>query len=168
MTKNWLQPDWETGSTLPNVPLRHLKELGIRALILDVDGTLLSGRNVELDLAVINWINSAKKDYKIHLLSNNPSKKRISAVANQIKVPYAFSAGKPRRNSLQPSIEFFDLESSKIAIIGDRLFTDVLAGNRAGIYTVLVRPVGMNGDPANKLIQILEKGIAFLLKGIKR
>ena len=28
-----------------------------------------------------------------------------------------------------------------MALIGDRLFTDVLAGNRLGLYTVLVRPI---------------------------
>ena len=27
-----------------------------------------------------------------------------------------------------------------LAIIGDRIFTDILAGNRFGIYTILVKP----------------------------
>ena len=32
-------------------------------------------------------------------------------------------------------------------MIGDRLFTDVLCGNRMGLYTVLVRPVRDDGKP---------------------
>jgi hypothetical protein len=34
-----------------------------------------------------------------------------------------------------------------VALVGDRLFTDVLAGNRLGLFTVLVKPIGPEGLP---------------------
>ncbi len=51
-----------------------------------------------------------------------------------------------------------------MAIIGDRVFTDVLAGNRLGLYTVLVRPLGVDGKPsANNNFQKLEKLLASFM-----
>ena len=38
-----------------------------------------------------------------------------------------------------------DLPADRVAMVGDRLFTDVLCGNRLGLYTVLVRPVRLDG-----------------------
>ena len=33
------------------------------------------------------------------------------------------------------------LPPQQIAMVGDRLFTDVLAGNRLGMFTILVKPM---------------------------
>jgi predicted HAD superfamily phosphohydrolase YqeG len=34
-----------------------------------------------------------------------------------------------------------DLPYEQVAMVGDRLFTDVLAGNRLGLFTILVEPL---------------------------
>ena len=39
------------------------------------------------------------------------------------------------------------MPASEVAIVGDRVFTDVLAGNRLGLFTVLVKPVDAMGRP---------------------
>ena len=53
-----------------------------------------------------------------------------------------------------------------MAIIGDRIFTDIIVGNRCNIYTILVNPVNKEGnrDEDNKLIRI-EKYIANIIRG---
>jgi HAD superfamily phosphatase (TIGR01668 family) len=38
-----------------------------------------------------------------------------------------------------------NLPVEQVAMVGDRLFTDVLAGNRLGMFTILVEPMA---DPA--------------------
>jgi hypothetical protein len=62
-------------------------------------------------------------------------------------VPFTTSAGKPRRSALRRVVAELDLPHAKVAIVGDRVFTDVLAGNRLGLYTVLVKPVDAHGQP---------------------
>ena len=50
-----------------------------------------------------------------------------------------------------------DLPADQVALVGDRVFTDVLAGNRLGLFTVLVRPIDPNGDPCrHDQVQSLE------------
>jgi predicted HAD superfamily phosphohydrolase YqeG len=37
-----------------------------------------------------------------------------------------------------------------VALIGDRVFTDVIAGNRLGLFTVLVKPIDPQGQPCRR------------------
>jgi HAD superfamily phosphatase (TIGR01668 family) len=83
----------------------------------------------------------------LHLFSNNPSRSRIGAVAEQLGVTFTTSAGKPRRAPLRRVLEELAMPAGEVAIVGDRVFTDVLAGNRLGLYTVLVKPVNAEGRP---------------------
>jgi HAD superfamily phosphatase (TIGR01668 family) len=142
-----LQPNLVAPGTLAELPLHQLLAQGIRALVLDVDRTLLPRRGSELPPAVEAWLRRAQQTLPLHLFSNNPSRSRIGAVADQLGVSYTTSAGKPRRGPLRRVIERLDLPNSQVAIVGDRVFTDVLAGNRLGLYTVLVKPVNPEGEP---------------------
>ena len=52
-----------------------------------------------------------------------------------------------------------------IAIIGDRIFTDIIVGNRCNIQTILVKRLSKNGLPIElNLTLILEKMISNFLK----
>ena len=58
-------------------------------------------------------------------------------------------------------MESLDLKPEQIAMVGDRVFTDVLAGNRLGLYTVLVRPLSADGTPCrHDRVQVLERQLA--------
>jgi HAD superfamily phosphatase (TIGR01668 family) len=150
MLAHLLSPDWTAGTTLAHLPLQPLLERPegpIRALVLDVDRTLLPRRSATLPPSAEQWLRHAQSLMPIHLLSNNPSRRRIGSVAEQLGLPFTTSAGKPRRAALRRVVAELGLEPHQIALVGDRLFTDVLAGNRLGLFTVLVRPIGPNGDP---------------------
>jgi HAD superfamily phosphatase (TIGR01668 family) len=95
------------------------------------------------------------------LISNNPSRQRIGAVADQLGIGYTSSAAKPRRGAIQRVIDTLDLKPEHIAMVGDRVFTDVLAGNRLGLFTVLVRPLKEDGTPCrHDRVQVLERQLA--------
>jgi predicted HAD superfamily phosphohydrolase YqeG len=44
-------------------------------------------------------------------------------------------------------IDDLGVAPAQVALLGDRLFTDVLAGNRLGLFTVLVKPIDPAGQP---------------------
>ena len=145
-----LTPDWTPGTTLAHLPLAPLLERPggpIRALVLDVDRTLLPRRSASLPPSAEQWLRHAATLMPLHLLSNNPSRRRIGGVAAQLDLPFTTAAGKPRRAALRRVLAELDLPADQVALVGDRVFTDVLAGNRLGLFTVLVRPIDPNGDP---------------------
>ena len=142
-----LQPDWVAPGTLAELPLEQLLERGIQALVLDVDRTLLPHRGSELPPAMEHWLRQAQARLPLHLFSNNPSRSRIGGVAERLGVPFTTSAGKPRRGPLRRVLDGLNLPPAQVALVGDRVFTDVLAGNRLGLFTVLVKPVNAQGEP---------------------
>jgi HAD superfamily phosphatase (TIGR01668 family) len=136
--------------TLAELPLQELLDQQIRALVLDVDRTLLPRRQAVLPVSVLHWLQRAQQHMPIHLFSNNPSRKRVGAVAEQLNLPYTISAGKPRRSALRRVLAELKLPHNEVALIGDRLFTDVIAGNRLGLFTVLVKPIDPLGQPCQR------------------
>ena len=164
MPRHWLTPDWDPGLTLAQLPLEPLLGRGIRVLLLDVDRTLLPGRDVQLPAPMQRWTEEASRVLHIHLISNNTSRRRIQAVADQLNVTYTSSASKPRRGAIRRVISSLPNSPAEIAMVGDRVFTDVLAGNRLGLYTVLVRPPRSDGTPcSHDRVQRLERNLARVI-----
>lgn len=159
-----LHPDWLLDCTLAELPLQQLLERRIAALVLDVDLTLLPWRQSTVPRRCQRWLEEAHRQLPIHLLSNNPSRERIGAVAANLGLPFTTSAGKPRRAALRRVLEQLQLPHRQVALIGDRLFTDVIAGNRLGLYTVLVKPTDPLGRPCrHDRLQRLELRLAHWL-----
>jgi HAD superfamily phosphatase (TIGR01668 family) len=150
MVSRLLRPDWLPGGSLAQIPFEQLLERRIQALILDVDRTLLPRRQAVMPASIEQWIRHAKDQMPIHLLSNNPSRSRIGSVARHLEVPFTTSAGKPRRSALRRVLHELGIPAPRVALVGDRLFTDVLAGNRLGLYTILVKPTDVNGQPSSR------------------
>jgi len=157
MLRQLLRPNWLRECTLAELPLQELLDQPIRALVLDVDRTLLPRRQADLPASALRWLQQAQQQVPIHLFSNNPSRQRIGAVAAQLDLPYTISAGKPRRSALRRVLAELNLPHQEVALIGDRLFTDVIAGNRLGLFTVLVKPIDPDGLPSrHDRLQTLE------------
>lgn len=136
-----LQPNLILGSTIFNLTPQVLREHKIDGLILDVDETLVPFRQKETSLELQQWIGEIKADIPIWLVSNNMSYSRIGNIANSVDLPFISSAKKPSRRKLKEAATAMNLPAEQIAMVGDRLFTDVLAGNRAGMFTILVEPM---------------------------
>jgi uncharacterized protein len=161
-----LQPDWLLEGTLVDLPLQDLLDRQIAALVLDVDRTLLPRRHSTLPPRMRQWLKQAQQQLPIHLLSNNPSRQRIGAVARELGVPFTTSAAKPRRQSLRRVLDTLQLPAGRVALIGDRVFTDVIAGNRLGLFTVLVKPIDPQGEPCQRdHLQKLELRLANWMGG---
>ena len=139
----------------------------IKALILDVDGTLISGKKPVLSNGIKNWILNSKKYFYIYLLSNNPSKNRIKLIAEQLDLEFTYSGGKPGKRKLQKILDKIPYSSNEVAIIGDRVFTDILVGNRLGMYTVLVDSVDSYGKRIERNnLQYIERYLAKIITGV--
>tara|TARA_Y100001968_G_scaffold324510_1_gene364037 strand:- start:229 stop:732 length:504 start_codon:yes stop_codon:yes gene_type:complete len=167
MKRSWLKPDWTTNMTINNIQIEHLLNKKIETVLLDVDGTLLPRSKKSPSNEVKTWINGAKKKLNLYLLSNNPSQRRIKEIAEILKLEYTHRAAKPFKKSTLKIIDRYNWEHSKIAIIGDRLFTDIILGNRLGIYTILVKSISFdNSINTNDNWQTLEKNLSKLI-GVK-
>ena len=164
-----LQPSWDSGVSIINLSQTEILSKGIKSLLLDVDGTLLPRKEDYINNLVKDWIKASKNYFNLHLISNNPSRKRIRNIANQLNLTYSYKASKPSRRELLNYLTKTGESKTEVAIIGDRLFTDVLAGNRLGIYTILVKPTNSDGLAySNSKMQRIELKIASLFGAMKK
>lgn len=136
-----LQPDLILNGPVLGITPAILQQHGLKGLVLDVDDTLVPISLTDVSAELHDWMSDLKAVSTIWLVSNNISRSRISSIAKALDVPYILGAGKPSRRKLRQAVEAMDMPFEQVAMVGDRLFTDVLAGNRLGMFTILVEPM---------------------------
>lgn len=141
---NWgklLQPDLMLGNSVLTLTPEVLQRHNLKGLVLDVDDTLVPFSMPEASEDLRQWIELLRPTVELWLVSNNLSQNRISRIARSLDLPYILGARKPSRRKLRRATQAMNLPMHQIAMVGDRLFTDVLAGNRLGMFTILVEPM---------------------------
>lgn len=136
-----LQPNLVLGGPVINLTPDILKQYCLKGLVLDVDETLVPLREREVSEEVQGWIQEIRSCASLWLVSNNLSESRIGGIAKSLDLPYILGARKPSRRKLRQAVEEMNLPFKQVAMVGDRLFTDVWAGNRLGMFSILVEPM---------------------------
>ena len=77
------------------------------------------------------------------IVSNN-NEKRVKAFSDPLGIPFIHKARKPLGAAFKRVNQSNGNNREETVIIGDQLLTDVLGGNRAGFYTILVVPVAQS------------------------
>lgn len=162
-TSRWLsllQPDLILKDSILQLTPQVLNQYQLKGLVLDVDDTVVSTKAAEASPELLAWLDEIKAETAIWLVSNNLKHSRIKRIATSLDLPYIYGASKPSRRKLRQAVRAMDLPYEQVAMVGDRLFTDVLAGNRLGLFTILVEPL-TQGNLLHKiefwLFQNLEK-----------
>ncbi len=134
-------------------------------IIFDVDNTLVFSGTTKTKKEVIDWFSEINSKYSCICLSNSRTifkrEKQISKLLN-CKV-FLSRHKKPFRKLFKKIKEKYVLsDNSKIFIVGDRIFTDILFGNLNGAITVLVKHLSSKENIIIKIIRKLEDFILFL------
>ena len=150
-----------------DIDLSELKAAGIRLLLADLDNTLVP-YGVALPTDEVRAWNEMLKESGITLfvLSNNRHANRPRIFSEGLGVPYIGHAGKPSKRGFIQAMEQMGAAAEQTAIVGDQIFTDVLGGNRAGVTTILVKPIRLAGNPGRYLRYAAE--LPFRLLAWKR
>ena len=70
---------------------------------------------------------------------------------------YIYKAGKPKHKGYEAAMKLIGTTKEQTMSIGDQIFTDMWGANRAGIYTILVKPIGKKEEIQIVLKRHLEK-----------
>ncbi|MNW46588.1 hypothetical protein D3C74_238910 [compost metagenome] len=76
------------------------------------------------------------------IVSNN-NLDRVSVFAAPLNIEFVHKARKPSGSAFQRAMKMMDLGPQETIVLGDQMMTDVLGGNRQGLYTVLVLPIAV-------------------------
>lgn len=127
---------------------RALTERGITLLLADLDNTLVPYKTPLPTAELEAWRKELEAGgVELFLLSNSRKPDRPGHFAGALGIPFIGHAGKPGRKGYRAAMERMGRTPEQTAIVGDQIFTDILGGKRAGITTLLVRPIRLAGNP---------------------
>lgn len=123
------------------IKIDFLKKNNIKALILDVDNTLID-YDKNLHTETIKWAEELKKQgIKLYILSNSNKKDKVKTVAKKLQIEYDYFAKKPLKMGFKKVQKKLQEKPENIGVVGDQIFTDVIGGNRCKMFTILVEPI---------------------------
>lgn len=157
----------------PNAYLKNVKEItidflnknNIKALILDVDNTLIDFNKKMLD-GVEEWCKNLKKQgIKLFIVSNSNKKAKVEMVAKKLELPYIHFATKPFKRGFRKAAKMLQEKDENIAVVGDQIFTDVIGANRCKMFSILVEPIEKKDLLVTKIKRPLEN---YIIKGYQK
>ncbi len=74
-------------------------------------------------------------------------------------IPGLSKANKPSRRAFLQALDLLGSRPEQAAMIGDQVFTDVLGGNRLGLYTILVVPLCRREFLGTRVLRLVERVI---------
>lgn len=150
-------------NSLAEVSADYLRRIGIRGVILDLDNTLVPWSESRTRAPEREWVADCRRQgLRLCILSNTHRMARLRALASELGIPH-IRGGKPSRRGFRTAMTLLGTSPDETAVIGDQLFTDVLGGNRAGLYTVLVRRMSDREFIGTYLSRAAERLVFFLL-----
>ena len=135
----------------------YLTEQGITLLLSDLDFTLAAKKTPRPDQPLRDWIaDLAAHGIGFMIVSNNRSGRRVTEFCADLGVPYQGHARKPSPRGLYAAMERAGADRTHTAMLGDKLLTDMLAANRAGVLALMVEPVGGPVTAWQKVLHALQ------------
>lgn len=143
------------------IDLVQLQARGVRGIITDLDNTLVRWDEPDATPKILQWLDHVRDTYgiKVCIVSNNQHH-RVERFAKPLNIPWIAKAKKPTNSPFLRALEVLGTKREETVVIGDQLFTDVLGGNRMGMYTILVAPIGEKEFIGTKVLRGMER-VAF-------
>lgn len=140
------------------IPFDEYRNLGYRGLIFDIDNTLVPHGAPAEERTIRLFERLRELGFQTCLLSNN-KEKRVKPFAGQVGSLYLSKGGKPAAAGYRKAMELMGTDPESTLFVGDQLFTDVYGANRAGLYSILVRPIDPHEEIQIVLKRYLEKPV---------
>lgn len=131
--------------SIEDIDFAKLAARGVHHIVFDVDDTLVNKRTKAVDAGRVSALKralAAGTIQKVYIASNaRRDLTGIAALLGATIIPATLFSRKPWPHHFDKILRTVGVPARHIAIIGDRLHTDILGGNMAGLTTILVAPV---------------------------
>lgn len=134
---NIFVPD-EVYERVSNIDIQKLKDMGKECFLLDFDNTLGPDHSTEPTDYSYEMIRKIKDSGFSCCLVSNAKTGRSASIAQSLDIPCVTYAHKPRPDGINRAIKLMNTSNDKCVMVGDQVFTDVIAGKLAHVHTILV------------------------------
>ena len=136
-----LVPDYSFGG-LGDIETSFFTDRGISLVLLDLDNTIAPYDESEPSELMRGWMSGLiSAGVTPFIVSNSRRKTRVDEFAAALGIGFVKAAGKPSPSAVLAAAEKLGRRPEETALIGDQIYTDALAANRAGMTSVVLRPI---------------------------
>ena len=144
---------------------QRLREAGVRLVLADLDNTLTPYEEHLPSPALRQWKEELEANgITLFVVSNSRKSRRCPDFCEALDIPYVRHAGKPGTKGFREALRQTGIPAGNAIMVGDQIFTDILGANRAGIVTVLVRPMAWGKNPGRRLRYAVETPFRLMCK----
>ncbi len=132
---------WRCVERVEQIPVGKLVRAGVHCVLIDRDNTCVPRDASKAPDEVVAWLNDVRAaGISTCVVSNNFHTREVERSAAELGSAVVHHAMKPAPFAVCRAMRLMDVTKGETLLIGDQRFTDVAAGNLAGVRTVLVRP----------------------------
>ena len=140
-----IKPDYNLES-IYDIDKNELKSKGIKGIFFDLDSTVMQSKTGKFTKRTLDFLNELQEDFKVAIISNNHKKGYIDKVQKISPVKVYGNARKPDVKILKIACFEMGLEIKEVIMVGDRPLTDILAGKKIGMKTILVDSISKDKE----------------------
>ncbi len=139
-----------------------LKSIGIEAVGIDLDNTTVFDMTFNPLPGVKEWLKSLKDAGLKLVIISNTNNLRARIISREFSIKCFALARKPSPKKILAGLNYTGVSPDKFAFIGDQLFYDIAAANRAGVVSIKVDPTAPEILFASKFRRRREKEREFM------
>ena len=132
--------DFAFGS-VKDISVAFLKKHNIKGLLLDLDNTLTTHDNPVPAHGIKEWVDKMKRGGIGMVVVSNNHPPRVKPFADKLGIDYICEGKKPLSNGFNRAQRLLKIPFSKLAVVGDQIFTDMLGANLKRIRGIFVYPI---------------------------
>ncbi|KRM68577.1 HAD superfamily phosphatase [Limosilactobacillus coleohominis DSM 14060] len=151
--------------TVYNISPDQLKQHGIKAVLSDLDNTLIAWNNPNGTPELRKWMSELRQAGIPLVVVSNNSAQRVAKAVKQLDLPFVSRSLKPLSFGITTARKRLGLSQNEVVMVGDQLMTDMLSANIAGVRSILVQPLINTDKWDTQINRFFEK---FVMKDLRR
>lgn len=152
------QPDYIADSVAA-IDFGYLAEHGIKAALIDLDGTVVTRGNYDVGDTVAAALKN--QPLAIYIATNRPKSRDLKDLKSRLGADGVLHPhgiwGKPFPTYYRQSVRDHGLKPSETIMIGDRYLQDIWGSNLAGLHSLAVHKLGEPTNWFDRLLSGIER-----------
>lgn len=145
---------------ITDIDVLGLVAQGVRCVLFDRDNTVVPRDTGTVPSDVAAWLDQVRAGgIALCMVSNNFHTREVEASAEELGVRVVHHAMKPAPFAVRRALSLAGVAPEQAVLVGDQVFTDVMAGNLAGVRTILVDPQSTRDLWYTHVFRVFERAI---------
>ncbi len=151
---------WKRATDVASISVPELVEAGVTCVLIDRDNTVVPRDTKRAPQSALDWLDELRAaGIGICMVSNNFHTAEVEASAAELGMQVVHHAMKPAPFAVRRALALMGATPEQAVLVGDQVFTDVMAGNLAGVRPILVEPQSTTDLWYTHIFRVFERAI---------